>query len=199
MQFEISDPAALVFSQSFYQAIADGLPVDMAMVDARRAMFAAGHEVEWATPVLYLRSRDGRVFAMSQASHAERQARADAQGQADSRGTPGTRSSKSTNDEQSSSGAWPELEPLPASREPALRSFVSEQDTEVEFVNMRATEVVIYWLNYEGKRILYQRLPPGARYVQPTFVTHPWVIATTDNHALMIIQPAPERARITIR
>ena len=62
MQFEISDPAALVFSQSFYQAIADGLPVDMAMVEARRAMFADGNEVEWATPVLYLRSPDGRVF-----------------------------------------------------------------------------------------------------------------------------------------
>ena len=62
MQFEISDPAALVFSQSFYQAIADGLPVDVATVEARRAMFAEGNEVEWATPVLYLRSPDGRVF-----------------------------------------------------------------------------------------------------------------------------------------
>jgi CHAT domain/TIR domain len=63
MQFEISDPAALVFSQSFYQAIADGLPVDGATVEARRAIFAAGNEVEWATPVLYLRSPDGRVFS----------------------------------------------------------------------------------------------------------------------------------------
>jgi sugar lactone lactonase YvrE len=62
MQFEISDPAALAFSQSFYQAIADDLPVDMATREARRAMFAEGNEIEWATPVLYLRSADGRVF-----------------------------------------------------------------------------------------------------------------------------------------
>ena len=62
MQFEISDPAALAFSQSFYQAIADGLPVDVATVEARRAMFADDNEIEWATPVLYLRSTDGRVF-----------------------------------------------------------------------------------------------------------------------------------------
>jgi hypothetical protein len=62
MQFEITDPAALVFSQNFYEAIADGLPVDLAMVEARIAMFAAGHEVEWATPVLYLRSPDGQIF-----------------------------------------------------------------------------------------------------------------------------------------
>ena len=62
MQFEISDLAALVFSKSFYQAIADGLPVDLAMVEARKAMFADGNEIEWATPVLHLRSPDGRVF-----------------------------------------------------------------------------------------------------------------------------------------
>jgi uncharacterized protein YjbI with pentapeptide repeats len=68
MQFEISDPAAVVFSQSFYQAIADDLPVDLAMVEARRAMFAEGHEIEWATPVLYLRSPDGRVFTKGRVS-----------------------------------------------------------------------------------------------------------------------------------
>jgi hypothetical protein len=68
MHFEISDPAAVVFSHSFYQAIADGLPVDVAMVEARRAMFAAeGHEVESATPVLYLRSPEDRVFTKGRA------------------------------------------------------------------------------------------------------------------------------------
>ena len=79
MQFEISDPAALVFSKSFYQAIADGLPVDVAMVEARVAMFAEGHEVEWATPVLYLRSPDGRIFTMGPIPEAERQAQAEAE------------------------------------------------------------------------------------------------------------------------
>ena len=74
MQFEISDPAALVFSRSFYQAIADGLPVDVAMVEARRTMFAEGNEVEWATPVLYLRSADGRIFTRGHISEADRQA-----------------------------------------------------------------------------------------------------------------------------
>ena len=79
MQFEISDPAALVFSQSFYQAIADGLPVDLAMAAARVAMFAEGSEVEWATPVLYLRSPDGRVFTRGQVSETGRHAREQAE------------------------------------------------------------------------------------------------------------------------
>jgi hypothetical protein len=35
-----------VSSQSFYQAIADDFPVDVAMVEARRALFAEGNEVE---------------------------------------------------------------------------------------------------------------------------------------------------------
>ena len=78
MQFEISDPAALVFSQAFYQAIGDGLPVDVATVEARIAMFAAGNEVEWATPVLYMRSPDGRVFSRGPDPEAERKAREEA-------------------------------------------------------------------------------------------------------------------------
>jgi hypothetical protein len=79
MQFEISDPAALVFGLSFYQAIADGLPVDVAMLEARRAMFAEGHEVEWATPVLYLRSPDGRVFTKGRMSAARQPASEEAE------------------------------------------------------------------------------------------------------------------------
>jgi CHAT domain len=82
MQFEISDLAALMFSQSFYEAIADGLPVDVAAVEARIAMFAGGNEVEWATPVLYLRSPDGRVFTRNRLSEADRQAREQAERQA---------------------------------------------------------------------------------------------------------------------
>ena len=102
-------------------------------------------------------------------------------------------------DEQLGGGTWPELEPLPISAEPTLRSHVSDQDTEVEFVNGRSEAVVIYWLDFGGRRIRYHRLPPGASYVQPTFVTHPWVITTTDNRPLVIIQPTSEPRRITIR
>jgi hypothetical protein len=79
MQFEISDPAALAFSQSFYQAVADRLPVDVATVEARRAMFAEGNEIEWATPVLYLRSTDGRVFTRGRGPQAEPRAQEEAE------------------------------------------------------------------------------------------------------------------------
>ncbi len=62
MQFEITDAAAITFAHEFYSALADGYPVDAAVVEARAAIFAAGNDVEWGTPVLYMRSPDGRVF-----------------------------------------------------------------------------------------------------------------------------------------
>jgi hypothetical protein len=62
MQFEISDAAAVDFSRGFYGALAEGYPVDAALSRARLVLHANNHGLEWGTPVLYLRSRDGVVF-----------------------------------------------------------------------------------------------------------------------------------------
>ncbi|MEO7059854.1 MAG: CHAT domain-containing protein [Lapillicoccus sp.] len=61
MQFPISDGAAVTFTGEFYGSLADGLPVDQSVTSARKALLA-GYEAEWATPVLFLRAPDGRVF-----------------------------------------------------------------------------------------------------------------------------------------
>ncbi len=63
MQFEISDEAAIVFASAFYQQLAAGSPVDASVAAARLAMFAErSDEIEWGTPVLFMRVRDGRIF-----------------------------------------------------------------------------------------------------------------------------------------
>ncbi len=65
MQYKISDKAAIEFSRSFYEAIADGLPVDAAAAEARKAISIAGrNSLEWITPVVYMRSPDGKIFDM---------------------------------------------------------------------------------------------------------------------------------------
>ncbi len=64
MQFEITDEAAITFSHEFYAAVADGYPVDAAVAEARKAIFAAGNGLEWGTPVLYLRASDGMIFSV---------------------------------------------------------------------------------------------------------------------------------------
>ena len=67
MQFEITDTAALVLAQEFYSAIADGYPIDAALAEARVAVFSEGNDVEWGTPVLYLRASDGHIFDLATA------------------------------------------------------------------------------------------------------------------------------------
>jgi GTPase SAR1 family protein len=64
MQFEITDEAAIIFARSFYEGIADNLPVDGAVTRARTELFAYDNNLEWATPVLFMRAKDGRIFDM---------------------------------------------------------------------------------------------------------------------------------------
>jgi formylglycine-generating enzyme required for sulfatase activity len=63
MQYPITDRAAVEFSQAFYEALSDGLPVDSAVSEARKAIsLAMASSLEWGTPVLYLRSPQGVIF-----------------------------------------------------------------------------------------------------------------------------------------
>jgi hypothetical protein len=62
MQFEITDKTAVLFAGQFYKALARGYTVDAALAWARLAIFADGNDIEWGTPVLIMRSPDGRIF-----------------------------------------------------------------------------------------------------------------------------------------
>ncbi len=63
MQFSVSDQAAALFSAAFYRRIVTGDPVDAATTEGRMAVLLDDpRSSEWATPVLFLRSWDGRLF-----------------------------------------------------------------------------------------------------------------------------------------
>ncbi len=62
MQFEITDHAAATLAEEFYAALTDGYPVEAALAEARKAIYGQGNDVEWGTPVLYLRAADGLLF-----------------------------------------------------------------------------------------------------------------------------------------
>lgn len=66
MQFEITDEASITLAHEFYSALADGYPVDAALAEARKAILGLGNDVEWGTPVLYMRAPDGRIFDLLQ-------------------------------------------------------------------------------------------------------------------------------------
>lgn len=63
MQREISDGAASVLAGAFYEAVSADYPVEAALAQARIALSTAGNQ-EWATPALFIRCEDGRLFSL---------------------------------------------------------------------------------------------------------------------------------------
>jgi hypothetical protein len=62
MQFEITDEAAIAFADRLYDSLSQGFPVDAALAQARRSIFANGNDIEFGTPVLFLRSNEAHLF-----------------------------------------------------------------------------------------------------------------------------------------
>jgi hypothetical protein len=63
MRSPISDQGAIVFSQTFYERLAAGDPADAATSEARLALRLRDPDtLEWATPVLFTRAPEGRLF-----------------------------------------------------------------------------------------------------------------------------------------
>ncbi len=55
--------ASIELSRTFYEAMADGMPVDAALAEARKAIsLELENSLEWGTPVLHLRAPDGVLF-----------------------------------------------------------------------------------------------------------------------------------------
>jgi ligand-binding sensor domain-containing protein len=65
MQFPINDDAAKLFAAKFYEALFRAGQVDYAIAKARNAIISAKRGVEgrdWGSPVLYMQTREGRLF-----------------------------------------------------------------------------------------------------------------------------------------
>jgi CHAT domain-containing protein len=64
MQYSVQISSATIFLENFYKAIASRKPVDWAVQAARRAVsLKKGFDNrEFATPVLYMRAKDGEIF-----------------------------------------------------------------------------------------------------------------------------------------
>lgn len=58
----IRDDTAVEFTRGIYRALAAGVPVDAAVAEARKAIFAAGGPTEWTVPILFMRSPDGLLW-----------------------------------------------------------------------------------------------------------------------------------------
>jgi hypothetical protein len=73
------------------------------------------------------------------------------------------------------------LTPLDAATvDDALRSSNATTRASINFVNRSSSAVDIYWISYEGDRMLYHAgLAVGAAWKVDTFLTHPWLVVVS--------------------
>jgi hypothetical protein len=76
--------------------------------------------------------------------------------------------------------------------EPNYASRPSKEATGMTFVNRSDEPVKIYWLSFQGERVLYQYLPAGSRHTQNTFIGHNWLVTTLAEQCIGIFKGAPE-------
>ncbi len=63
MQRPVPDSLAIALAKSFYPNLAEGVPVDAAVSEGRRQMyFEDRNSLDWAIPVLFMRSPNGALF-----------------------------------------------------------------------------------------------------------------------------------------
>ena len=69
MQRPVPDRLAIALAKSFYPNLAEGVPVDAAVSEGRRQMyFEDRNSLDWAIPVLFMRSPDGALFDFAKAA-----------------------------------------------------------------------------------------------------------------------------------
>ncbi len=59
-------------------------------------------------------------------------------------------------------------------------------ETEITFVNATESDVELFWLDFEGQRRSYGKLPPGGRRPQHTYAGHVWLAVDGQGEALAV-------------
>ena len=83
--------------------------------------------------------------------------------------------------------------------EPAFHSIEGTTPVTVQFTNNHPDPTNVYWLDYNGQRVIYATLPPGGSYVQSTYLTHPWLISDQSSECRGIYLPLPFAAEAVIQ
>jgi hypothetical protein len=70
--------------------------------------------------------------------------------------------------------------------------------TQITFVNGSPQAIRIYWIDYNGNRVLYRMLSPGEEYGLNTFLHHPWVITDEGGNAWTVYYPEAQHRRVIV-
>ncbi|WP_194922173.1 VHL beta domain-containing protein [Catenulispora rubra] len=100
---------------------------------------------------------------------------------------------------QTPSSTWPTLDALPPSAAKQLMAQPSRQSTYVEFDNVSGKVLHVCWIDFNGHPQLYKVLNPNQKYVQQTYVGHPWASIEPDGTIHAVFQPSDASARAVLR
>jgi hypothetical protein len=79
-----------------------------------------------------------------------------------------------------------------------VRTRDSNFPIRVRFINRTRSIRVVAWLDQRGRPREYQRLAPGASYVQQTFAGHPWMLMDGPGNCKEIFIPKRNSTRYVI-
>lgn len=74
----------------------------------------------------------------------------------------------------------------PCSGEATLSAQRTNIESRLIVRNQSGRSIQLYWIDYDGNRRPFLSLGPGESGVQPTFFTHPWVVADSSGRCLAI-------------
>lgn len=83
--------------------------------------------------------------------------------------------------------------------ESGLKSLAGTYSTSLVFQNSSRSDISLFWLNYEGKRIFYYTLHAGAQYSLMTYISHPWVVVDGHGQCLELVLPGKSTAAVNVR
>lgn len=82
--------------------------------------------------------------------------------------------------------------------EGTLRSLEANVQTSMVFTNKESQPIRVYWLDYDGKRILYETLGTGQVFSIQTYVTHPWLITDAKDNCKAIYMPTSKGLEVSV-
>jgi hypothetical protein len=94
---------------------------------------------------------------------------------------------------------WEKLVPRSPNEEHKLKALASTEPTVVSFDNRTSSDLSLFWLDFQGKRKPYGKIPAGDRMgTQRTFATHPWLLARPDGTAVAIFVATKNHGRAIV-
>lgn len=78
------------------------------------------------------------------------------------------------------------------------RSGYKAEDSQLMFTNDTSEKLKLYWIDFDGKPVLYGELKPYYRILQPTHISHVWMVQNQNGDALGYYEADSSYCRVTI-